>query len=120
MAWILAQQVRVARVRPRLLLAPLALAFFGLRSLPATAWRVPADLALLAVSAVLSLVLGGWRRAWGGAGHAGAELRSAERRDRAADERRAAGRRRQAGRRPGRWSSRWPQHGRAATGGWAR
>jgi hypothetical protein len=60
--WVLARQVRLARVKPRLLLlAPLALAFFGIRSLPASTWRVPADLALLAVSAVLSLGLGAWR-----------------------------------------------------------
>ena len=56
--WVLARQVQVARVKPRLLvLAPLVLAFFGIRSLPASTWRVPADLALLAVSAALSL---GW------------------------------------------------------------
>jgi len=52
----------VARVKPRLLvLAPLVLAFFGIRSLPASTWRMPADLALLAVSAALSLGLGVWR-----------------------------------------------------------
>ena len=46
----------MARVKPQLLvLAPLVLAFFGIRSLPASTWRVPADLALLAVSAALSL-----------------------------------------------------------------
>lgn len=61
-AWVLARQVQVARVKPRLLvLAPLVLAFFGIRSLPASTWRVPAGLALLAVSAVLSLGLGAWR-----------------------------------------------------------
>jgi hypothetical protein len=61
-AWVLARQVQVARVKPRLLvLAPLVLAFFGIRSLPASTWRVPADLALLAVSAALSLGLGVWR-----------------------------------------------------------
>ena len=60
--WVLARQVQVARVKPRLLvLAPLVLAFFGIRSLPASTWRVPADLALLAVSAALSLGLGVWR-----------------------------------------------------------
>ena len=60
--WVLARQVRLARVKPRLLvLAPLVLAFFGIRSLPASTWRVPADLALLAVSAALSLGLGVWR-----------------------------------------------------------
>jgi hypothetical protein len=60
--WVLARQVQLARVKPRLLvLAPLVLAFFGIRSLPASTWRVPADLALLAVSAALSLGLGVWR-----------------------------------------------------------
>jgi hypothetical protein len=60
--WVLARQVQPARVKPRLLvLAPLVLAFFGIRSLPASTWRVPADLALLAVSAALSLGLGAWR-----------------------------------------------------------
>lgn len=60
--WVLARQVKVARVKPRLLvLAPLVLAFFGIRSLPASTWRMPADLALLAVSAALSLGLGVWR-----------------------------------------------------------
>ena len=60
--WVLARQVQVARVKPRLLvLAPLVLAFFGIRSLPASTWRVPADLTLLAVSAALSLGLGAWR-----------------------------------------------------------
>ncbi len=44
-----------------LVLAPLVLAFFGIRGLPASTWRVPADLALLAVSAALSLGLGVWR-----------------------------------------------------------
>jgi len=59
--WVLARQVQLARVKPRLLvLAPLVLAFFGIRSLPASTWRVPADLALLAVSAALSLGLGAW------------------------------------------------------------
>jgi hypothetical protein len=60
--WVLARQVQLARVKPRLLvLAPLVLAFFGIRSLPASTWRVPADLALLAASAALSLGLGVWR-----------------------------------------------------------
>ena len=62
MVWVLARQVQLARVKPRLLvLAPLVLAFFGIRSLPASTWRVPDDLALLAVSAALSLGLGVWR-----------------------------------------------------------
>ena len=60
--WVLARQVQLARVKPRLLvLAPLVLAFFGIRSLPVSTWRVPADLGLLAVSAALSLGLGVWR-----------------------------------------------------------
>ena len=60
--WVLARQVKVARAKPRLLvLAPLVLAFFGIRSLPASTWRMPADLALLAVTAALSLMLGAWR-----------------------------------------------------------
>jgi hypothetical protein len=59
---LLARQVQLAPLKPRLLLlAPLVLAFFGIRSLPASTWRVPADLALLAVSAALSLGLGVWR-----------------------------------------------------------
>jgi hypothetical protein len=56
-AWVLARQVQLARVKPRLLV----LASFGIRSLPASTWRVPADLALLAVSAALWLGLGVWR-----------------------------------------------------------
>jgi hypothetical protein len=60
--WILARQVRVTPVKPRLLwLVPLLLAFFGIRSLPSSTWHVPADLALLAVSAVISIGLGVWR-----------------------------------------------------------
>jgi hypothetical protein len=54
-AWVLARQIQLARVKPRLLLpAPLVLAFFGIRSLPASTWRVPADLALVTVSAAPS------------------------------------------------------------------
>jgi len=60
--WILARQVRLARVKPRLLwLVPLVLAFFGIRALPASTWHVPADLGLLAVSAAVSIGLGVWR-----------------------------------------------------------
>jgi hypothetical protein len=60
--WILARQVQVGRVKPRLLwLVPLLLAFFGIRSLPSSTWHVPADLGLLAVSAVISIGLGIWR-----------------------------------------------------------
>jgi hypothetical protein len=60
--WILARQVQVGRVKPRLLwLVPLLLAFFGIRSLPSSTWHVPADLGLLAVSAVISIGLGVWR-----------------------------------------------------------
>ena len=60
--WILARQVRVTPVKPRLLwLVPLLLAFFGIRSLPSSTWHVPADLALLAISAVISIGLGVWR-----------------------------------------------------------
>jgi hypothetical protein len=41
--WILARQVQVARIKPRLLLlAPLILAYFGIRALPASTWHVPA------------------------------------------------------------------------------
>ena len=60
--WILARQVRVTPVKPRLLwLVPLLLAFFGIRSLPSSTWHVPADLTLLVVSAVISIGLGIWR-----------------------------------------------------------
>lgn len=60
--WILARQVQVGRVKPRLLwLVPLLLAFFGIRSLPDSTWHMPADLALLALSAVISIGLGIWR-----------------------------------------------------------
>jgi len=67
--WILARQVRVAPVRPRLLwLTPPLLAFFGIRSLPSSTWHVPADLALLAIGAAVSIGLGVWRgqtiKAW--------------------------------------------------------
>ena len=60
--WILARQVQVGRVKLRLLwLTPLLLAFFGIRSLPASTWHVTADLALLAISAAVSIGLGVWR-----------------------------------------------------------
>jgi hypothetical protein len=60
--WVLARQVQRARIKPRLLLAaPLILAYFGIRGLPASTWRVPADLGLLALSAALSVGLGIWR-----------------------------------------------------------
>ncbi len=60
--WVLARQVQVARIKPRLLLlAPPILAYFGIRALPASTWHVPADLGLLAVSAAISLGLGVWR-----------------------------------------------------------
>ena len=60
--WVLVRQIRLARVKPRLLvLAPLVLAYFGIRALPASTWHKGADLGLLAVSAVISIVLGLWR-----------------------------------------------------------
>jgi hypothetical protein len=60
--WVLARQVRLARIKPRLLwLAPLVLAYFGIRALPASTWKVPADLGLVALSAVVSVGLGLWR-----------------------------------------------------------
>jgi hypothetical protein len=37
--WVLARQIRLARVKPRLLvLAPLVLAYFGIRALPPSTW----------------------------------------------------------------------------------
>jgi hypothetical protein len=60
--WILARQIRLAPVKPRLLvLAPLLLGYAGLNSVPASTWRNAADLALLALGAVVSLALGVWR-----------------------------------------------------------
>jgi len=60
--WVLARQVRAARVKPRLLwLAPLILAYSGIRALPAPAWHTPADLGLLALSTAVSVGLGIWR-----------------------------------------------------------
>ena len=60
--WILARQVQRAPVKPRLLwLAPLILAYFGIRSLPASTWHVPAVLGLLLLSAAVSVGLGVWR-----------------------------------------------------------
>jgi hypothetical protein len=60
--WVLVRQIRLARVKPRLLvLAPLVLAYFGIRALPASTWHTGADLGLLAVSAVVSVTLGLWR-----------------------------------------------------------
>jgi hypothetical protein len=57
--WILVRQLRTAPVRPRLLvLAPLALAYFGLRAVPTSLWQDAADLVLLAVSGVVSAALG--------------------------------------------------------------
>jgi hypothetical protein len=70
--WVLARQIRLARVKPRLLvLSPLVLAYFGIRALPASTWHAAADLGLLAVSAVVSVALGLWRgqtiKVWRGA-----------------------------------------------------
>jgi cytochrome c biogenesis protein CcdA len=60
--WILARQIRLAPVNPRLLvLAPLLLGYAGMDSLPASAWRNAADLALLALGAAVSVALGVWR-----------------------------------------------------------
>ena len=60
--WILTRQVRLGPVKPRLLvLAPLALAYFGLRSMPVAVWKDAADLALLGAAAVVSVALGVWR-----------------------------------------------------------
>ncbi len=60
--WILTRQVRLGPVKPRLLvLAPLALAYLGLRSMPVAVWKDGADLALLGVAAVASVALGVWR-----------------------------------------------------------
>ena len=60
--WILAKQIRTEPVKPRLLvLAPLLLAYFGLRSISASLWQNAADLALLALSAAVSAGLGVWR-----------------------------------------------------------
>jgi hypothetical protein len=60
--WVLVRQIRMARVKPRLLwLAPLILAYFGIRAVPASTWKVPADLGLLALSAAVSVALGLWR-----------------------------------------------------------
>jgi hypothetical protein len=60
--WILARQVQRAPVKRRLLwLAPLLLAYFGIRALPASTWHVPAVLGLLLLSAVVSVGLGVWR-----------------------------------------------------------
>ena len=61
-AWVLARQVRMAQVKPRLLwLAPLVLVYFGIRALPTASWHMAADLGLLALSAALSVGLGVWR-----------------------------------------------------------
>ncbi len=60
--WILARQVRRAQVKPWLLwLAPLILAYFGIRALPAWTWHMAADLGLLLLSAAVSVGLGVWR-----------------------------------------------------------
>jgi hypothetical protein len=70
--WVLARQIRLARVKPRLLvLAPLVLAYFGIRALPSSTWHTAVGLGLLAVSAVVSVALGLWRgqtiKVWRGA-----------------------------------------------------
>jgi hypothetical protein len=60
--WVLARQVRAARVKPRLLwLAPLVLGYFGLRALPASTWHMAAELGLVALGAAVSVGLGVWR-----------------------------------------------------------
>jgi len=57
--WILAKQVGVEPVKPRLLvLAPLLLGWFGLRAPPSSRTRDLADVALLAFAAVVSALLG--------------------------------------------------------------
>ena len=60
--WILAKQIQLARVKPRLLLlAPVVLAYFGIRALPASTWHRAADLGLIALSVAVSVGLGVWR-----------------------------------------------------------
>jgi hypothetical protein len=60
--WILIRQLRTAPVKPRLLLlAPLVLAWFGVRAVPRSLWQDAADVALLALSGVVSAALGVWR-----------------------------------------------------------
>ncbi|NJC71032.1 hypothetical protein HC031_15110 [Planosporangium thailandense] len=60
--WILARQIRLQRVKARLLvLAPFVLAYFGVRTMTAPVWHHAADIALLALSAVVSAALGMWR-----------------------------------------------------------
>ncbi len=60
--WILARQIQVARVKPLLLVAaPVVLAYFGIRSLPASFWHESANLGLLAVGVAISIGLGLWR-----------------------------------------------------------
>ena len=56
--WILAKQVRVEPLKPRLLvIAPLLLGWYRLRALPESTTRDLADLALLALAVVVSASL---------------------------------------------------------------
>jgi hypothetical protein len=60
--WILAKQVRPAPVKTRLLvLAPLIMAYFGIKDTPTSTWKDGSDLAFIAIGALCSIALGLWR-----------------------------------------------------------
>ena len=62
--WILVRQVRTERLKPGLLLvAPLLLGYFGVRSAVGHNYASAVDVALLAASALASVGLGLWRGA---------------------------------------------------------
>lgn len=57
--WILWKQIRPAPVKTRLLvLAPLAMGYFGIRDTPASTWTSVADLALILIGAAFAIALG--------------------------------------------------------------
>ncbi len=57
--WILWKQTKPAPIKSRLLVAaPLVLAYFGIRDTPTATWTATADLGLIALAVVLSVVLG--------------------------------------------------------------
>src|SRR2546421_9831012 len=79
--WILARQVRQARVKPRLLiLIPLILAYFGIRAMPASTWHMPADLGTTAMSGITYLTRPFSRRDPGAALPADQPVRAGDRR----------------------------------------
>jgi membrane protein CcdC involved in cytochrome C biogenesis len=57
--WILWKQIQPAPIKARLLLlAPLAMGYFGIRNTPGSTWSSAADLTLILIGAIFAIVLG--------------------------------------------------------------